>query len=493
MKTAGPESVESHVPTSGHGAPKLNSAKTRSIAFRLIAAVLAVELLSAVLVILLALGYERHTHFRSFDVMLRGRADSVLGAVQDAEDAGDNVMLDLRDVQVPRDDIYEVWDGRGRMLGRSENWLGSSGFVAPHQDGFTPLKVNGRHYRLLRLHGSRIVDPGEPGGGKFRPVTILYGAPTEPVWHAIREAMGFYAVGSLLLLAVSGPLIAWMLHRGLLPLRQLAALAGKVSADAWDFNPPASARSTPELAPVTKALESVLARLERAFVQQRTFVSDAAHELKTAVAVVKSSLQLLELKERTPAEYQAGLERCLADAARLEALVAKMLTLARVESGASAASGAPAQSDMAACVRDTAARLNNVAALRGVTVCVRAGNACSVPIAAEDCALLVENLLMNAIEYSPSGAKVDIRLAGQDGAVVLEVEDHGEGVRPDALPHVFERFSRGDPSRARSTGGSGLGLAICKAVVERAGGTIEMKSELGVGTVVNIKLPAAGF
>ena len=99
--------------------------KTRSIAFRLISAVLLVELVSAVLVILLALGYERHMHFRSFDVMLHGRADSVLGAVQDAEDAADNVMLNKADLHLPPDDIYEVYDGNGRLLGRSPNWQGS--------------------------------------------------------------------------------------------------------------------------------------------------------------------------------------------------------------------------------------------------------------------------------------------------------------------------------------------------------------------------------
>jgi signal transduction histidine kinase len=462
--------------------------KSRSIAFKLIAAVLAVELASAVLVVLLAFGYERHAHFRSFDVMLRGRADSVLGAVQDAEDVGDNVMLDLRDVQVPRDDVYEVWDGRGHLLGRSENWFGSSGFAAPQHDGLTPLMLNGRHYRLLRLHGSRIVDPGEPGGGKFRPVTILYGAPTDPVWHAIREAMTFYIVGSLVLLAVSGPLIAWMLHLGLTPLRQLAALAGKVSADSWEFDPPASARATPELAPLTQALESVLSRLQRAFVQQRTFVSDAAHELKTAVAVVKSSLQLLELKERTPAEYQAGLERCLADTERLEALVAKMLTLARVESGSQAASAVSASCDVGRCVRDTAAQLNSVATLRAIAVSVTASDGCIAPISSEDCALLAENLLMNAIEHSPGGSTVDLCVSCETRSVLFEVVDHGEGVRSEALPHVFERFSRGDPSRARSTGGTGLGLAICRALVQRAGGTIEMRSTLGAGTIVSVKL-----
>src|SRR5579859_1353785 len=108
----------------------------RSITFRLIAAVLLVELASAALVILLAWGYERHTHFHSFDVMLRGRADSVLGAVQDAEDAGDNVMLDMPDLHVPAEDLYEVWDGRGVMLRRSPNWEGAGGPSTPEHDGF---------------------------------------------------------------------------------------------------------------------------------------------------------------------------------------------------------------------------------------------------------------------------------------------------------------------------------------------------------------------
>ncbi len=102
-------------------------------------------------------------------------------------------------------------------------------------------------------------------------------------------------------------------------------MAGRVSADSWEFSPPASARETAELAPLTQALENALQRLERSFTQQRAFVSDAAHELKTAVAVVKSSLQLVGMRQRTPEEYQAGNERALADTERIEELVAKML------------------------------------------------------------------------------------------------------------------------------------------------------------------------
>jgi hypothetical protein len=169
----------------------------RSIAFHLIVAVLAVELVSSVLVVVLSFGYERHAHFRAFDVLIHGRADSVLGAVQDAEDGADNVMLDQADLHLPHDDIYEVYGENGRLLGRSTNWQGAGVdvFAAP-KDGYAELTVNGRQYKVIRIHGFRTVDPGAPGGGKLRKVTILYGAPTEHVWNAIRGAVEFYAAGS---------------------------------------------------------------------------------------------------------------------------------------------------------------------------------------------------------------------------------------------------------------------------------------------------------
>jgi len=462
-----------------------------SIAFRLIATVLLVEVASAVLVILLALGYERHSHFRSFDIMLRGRADSVLGAVQDAEDLGDNVMLDLADLHVPPEDFYEVWDGRGHLLGRSPNWPGSAGLEVPSRNGVFRFTFRNHGYRLLRLQGSRIVDPGEPGGGHLRFVTILYGSPTEHVWRAVYGAVEFYAVGMLLLVLITGPLIAWVLHRGLEPLRQLAALAANVSADSWDFSPPASARETAELAPLTGALESVLQRLERSFNQQRTFVSDAAHELKTAVAVVKSSLQLVGMRQRTPEEYQAGYERAIADTERIEDLVAKMLTLARYENTAAAASGSGCNLNQ--CVRQAVSELETFAERHNIEIAVRElpPDPCSISLSAEDCAMVVGNLLMNAIQHSPPQSQVEIHVRAEAGSIEFTVQDHGEGIDSSVLPHVFERFYRGDPSRARETGGSGLGLAICKAAVERVGGSITLASSPGTGTVATVRLRAS--
>ncbi len=478
----------------------------KSIAFQLIAAVLAVELVSSLLVAALSLVYERHIHLSSFDAVLRGRADSVLGAVQDADDVNDNVILDRADLHVPGEDLYEVYDdGVKRLLGRSSNWPAedAKGLVAaaPAQlaatasNTFSHLKIGRRRYGFVLLHGSRIVDPGEPGGGKVHSITILYGAPSDRVWHAIDSAVEFYAAGSILLLAITGPLIAWLLHRGLLPLRQLAALASGITANDWHFDPPESARTTPELAPLTQALENTLARLERSFVQQRTFVSDAAHELKTAVAVIKSSLQLLSLRPRTVAEWQAGLARCVADAERLEELVGKMLTLARVEDGAVAVGSAQA-CDLAGCLRRAADELATVAALRSVRIdAVNLSEAMPVPLAAEDCWLVVSNLLLNAIQHSPPESVVEIRMDAETGespaAIEFSVVDRGEGIDPAVLPYVFDRFYRGDPSRARSTGGAGLGLAIVRGIVEHAGGSIHLASAPGNGTTAIVRLPRA--
>jgi signal transduction histidine kinase len=462
----------------------------RSIAFRLIAAVLAVQLVASVAVILLSIGLERHAHFVSFDIMLRGRADSLLVAVQDSEDALADVMLDPAQVRAPRDDVWEVREQSGRLLGRSPNWEGApEAMWSDSGDSVVRYMLNHRRYRILRLHASRIVDVGEPGGSHRRPVILLYGISTERVWRAINQSVRLYAYGSLALLLVTGPLIAWLLQRGLKPLRQLASLASQVSVDSWSFTPPPTARSTPELAPLTRALESVLERLQCSFTQQRVFVSDAAHELKTAVAVVKSSLQLLNIRPRSLAEYKAGLERALVDCQRLEDLVAKMLTLARVE--AAAEDVEPSSADLALILCETVSELEPVAASGQIAVPLpdAASQPCYVALASVDCSLLLTNLLLNALQHSPTGSSVELRLSRSASQALLEIQDHGEGVDPEALPHVFDRFYRGDPSRTRSTGGTGLGLAIVKAIVDRAGGSVSLSSEPSHGACVALRLP----
>ena len=153
--------------------------KSYSLTRRLVIAVLLVQLVSAISITGLAVAYERHTHFRAFDIMLRGRADSLLGAVQDAEDAADNVMLDGTELSLPAEDIYEVVDENKRLLGRSRNWGGLDASHGRSKDGsFFKLQLSGKHYRVLKIAGLRIVDPGDKGGGIPRRVTVIYGSPT---------------------------------------------------------------------------------------------------------------------------------------------------------------------------------------------------------------------------------------------------------------------------------------------------------------------------
>jgi len=463
--------------------------KSYSLTHRLITTILLVELLAALSISTAAMLYERHQRFRSFDIMLRGRADSLLGAVQDAEDTQDNVMLDGTQVNFPAEDIYQVQDASGRVLGHSPNWNGpDEGLMAAKTGKFLRVHVNDIRYRALRIEGLRIVDPGDKGGGIPRRVSILYGSPIDGVWRDIWRAVGFYAATSLTLLAVSGLLIFWLLNRGLAPLRELAAEAAGVSADSWNFAPPQRARMVRELAPLTVALETVLTGLEHSFMQQRRFVGDAAHELKTAVAVLKSSLQLLTLKQRTALEYERGIERCQMDCDRLEEAVAKMLTLARVETKTELSSSSSA-TDLAQTLRQVAEQFESMAELKRLRILVSAEDAVMVDVESEQLQLLCSNLLLNALQHSPAGSA--IRAVTQKVGE-LAIEDDGDGIAPEDLPHVFDRFYRGDPSRSRNTGGTGLGLSICKAIVSRWQGTIQITSELGVGTRVVVHLPLSG-
>jgi signal transduction histidine kinase len=109
----------------------------------------------------------------------------------------------------------------------------------------------------------------------------------------------------------------------------------------------------------------------------------------------------------------------------------------------------------------------------------------------EQLQLLCSNLLLNALQHSSAGSAVRAVVTQSEGRAELAIEDAGEGIAPRDLPHVFDRFYRGDPSRSRNTGGTGLGLAICKAIASRWQGTIDIASDLGVGTKVMVRFPAS--
>ena len=214
-----------------------------------------------------------------------------------------------------------------------------------------------------------------------------------------------------------------------------------------------------------------------------------AHELKTAIAVVRSSVQLLMLKRRTGEEYSAGLDRILEDTERLERLVAQMLQLARLEEGSAAE---VERIELGGVLRSTAMQLQPIAMSRGVTVAVQNAAGLMIRMPLESAEVLVSNLLLNAIEHSKADSTVSLSaVPDAKGRIRLEIADSGEGVGAEALPHIFERFFREDTSRSRITGGTGLGLAICKSITDAAGAIIAVESKRGTGTRVTVTFSAA--
>jgi signal transduction histidine kinase len=463
--------------------------KTYSLTRRLIAAVLLVELCSTLVLVVSAGVYEGLSRFHTFDVMLRGRADSMLGAVQDAEDPQDNVMLDGTQSSAPERDIYAVRDELGRMLGHSRNWPdAANAFELPPAE-FRSFTIGRQRYRVIRIVGLRMVDPGDKGGGIARHVVILYGARTHPIWESVLHAIAFYSLLGLLLLGISGWIMLRLLRDGLQPLRELAGQAAQVSVEAWRFEPSEKVKRVRELAPLASALEAVLAGLERSFEQQKHFVSDAAHELKTSVAVVKSSLQVLMMRNRDPEEYRTGLKRAEVDCERMEELVASMLTLAGLEAGAVDEQHA-VRVELGDIVSEVSEHLRTASELSDVRFILRGDQPVWVAGEREKLRLLCSNLLHNALQHSNPGSEVRALLRVENGMAELRIEDDGEGIAPEALPHVFERFYRADVSRSRRTGGTGLGLAISKAIVQSMKGEIRIESQTGQGTQVQVTLPA---
>jgi signal transduction histidine kinase len=341
------------------------------------------------------------------------------------------------------------------------------------------------------LHGIRQIDQTDDKPGISRPVIIDYAAPLSPVWKALADATQFLLLSNSLLLVITGIVLFFLLRRGMAPLQSLASQAAGVSSVSWSFRAPPEALAVAELAALARVLEATMSRLGESFNQQRTFVNDAAHELKTAVTIIKSSLQLLDSKPRSIDGYRRGLESCLADCARLEELVQKLLTLARLEQGSAGELTSSGQTNVSETLRAIAAQVDSFATLRSIDLRLNVKDNIYAGLPHEEAENLCSNLVMNALQHTGTGGSVTLSAQHLGETVQIEIEDNGEGIDPADLPFVFHRFYRGDRSRARTTGGTGLGLAICKATVDAYGGKIEIRSERGLGTCITVTLPAA--
>ena len=456
----------------------------RSITRRLTISVLLLELFAALVLIAAVTYHERAVRFETFEANLRATANALFGAVQEAEGEEGNVILASQGLQLPSRSIYRVTAGDGNVLGER----GEIPPVSFSVGGYTEASVAGHPYRFYVLQGERVIDPGRPNAINHH-VEVIFGLPEGRIWHAIFEATRYFSIATIVLLGITAALLSWLIRRLLVPIHDLAYEAAKVDADNWSFHAPPASWRFAELRPLASALEKTLARLQYAFEQQRRFSSDAAHELKTDLAIIKSSLQLLGMKRRTVEEYERGLSLGLEDIGRMETTVYKMLTLARLEQSPKEVQQS---SNLCDAVEEAIGQSRPFAALRQVIVKHEAPvDGAAVSLSSDDAVLLCSNLLVNALQHSPPMATIEFKMTREAGTVVLCIRDHGEGIREEDRPFLFDAFYRGDVSRSRKSGGTGLGLSICKAICIRAGGSISIGNHPDGGAVVEVHLPAS--
>jgi signal transduction histidine kinase len=465
-----------------------------SIKARLITIVVLSQTLLAVGLLFTGIFYTHKRLLSTLDAAMQARAMSVAALVRYKEDASGNVYFDETlmpsSVDPAHPDLFAVWTERSGLLARSANWPAGLD-ISPTGADHWKFKVNHVHYRGFRVSRVPVLDREE--GKTFQPqsLTIVYASPMIQLDDQVNQAGISIALSSLLLLSATVLLALWGIRRGLLPLQELARQAGLVSTQHWELHLPVEVQQIKELRPLTQSMTTMLARLQHSFDQQREFLGNAAHELKTPVAVLKSTLQSLLQRPRASEEYRAGLEHSLEDLERLEQLLQWMLRLARAEQWAHGALRRDLQViDVTATCEEAVERIRHLAKSRNATVRLSKNGPVLFRADPEDLQLVWINLLENAVRYGPEGGSVEVAVVREDsGPARIVFEDHGAGIPAADLPHVFERFYRGDPSRTRATGGFGLGLAIAKALVEAYGGTITADSTPGKGTRMTVELP----
>ncbi|WP_397533440.1 ATP-binding protein [Roseateles sp.] len=363
---------------------------------------------------------------------------------------------------------YQVWDAEGRLLHRSAN--------APA----TRLDAEAGAGEAARW----LVQRAAPGQGRVllvaEPREADFGAVLPVLWLVLKSQLGVFLWHGL---------VIWLSVRfGLRPLAQLAQRIAQRRAG--DLAPVQVDRLYTETAPLVSALNDLLAREGQRLEADRRFLADAAHELRTPLAAVNAQAHLL-LGEQEPQARQEAAQALRAGVARVSHLLAQLLTLARAETAVQTLR--PERLDMAALLRERVALLAPLARQRGIQLELQAPAHCEALLERGGLCSVVDNLVDNAIRYSPDGARVEVALEGCEASgaagLTLIVRDNGPGLAAEQRERVFERFYRVPGSTAQ---GTGLGLAIVKRIAERERARLEFVDGLdGRGLGLRLRYPPA--
>ena len=315
-------------------------------------------------------------------------------------------------------------------------------------------------------------------------------APVERALDQLTKTLLILVPAALLIAALGG---AFLTGRALRPVREIAEAASEIQAENLSARLPVRGRD--EFARLTQVLNGMLERLEGAFQRQRRFTGDASHELRTPLATIKATSSLAYEDEWDAPACHTALRNIEKAADRAERIVDGLLLLARADSDTLVREGGcvPLAAVVAAAVEVVeAARESRPGESAGPPIrTALPSSPATVAVDTDQLTRVFVNLLENAVRHTPAGGEITISALGASDEVVVTVRDTGEGIAPEHLPHLTERFYRADSARTRARGGAGLGLAICRTIVEAHGGRMDIQSEPGHGTEITLRLPAA--
>jgi len=387
------------------------------------------------------------------DDLLRGRQP---GFDSRAEPSGEGVT----------ELVTQIWDRDGVLVYWSRPGLGLPVPVTP---GYATVHVDHRDWRVYTLvQGTHALQVAQAEDEREAIATKT----------ALRTLLPF-----IVLIPLFGLMIWYAVGRGLRPLFAMSQAVAKRQPDALA---PLSERNLPqELQPLAGSLNALLGRLDSALGAQRRFTADAAHELRTPLAALKLQLDVARRAGDQPARV-AAYDDLNAGVERASHLVDQLLTLARIEPEALATRAVDC--DLAAIAKEAIVARGALAAEKHIDLGLAREAAAHVRGDPASLAILLSNLLDNALRYTPAGGKIDVAIDADDGSAVLTVADNGPGIPMDERERVFDRFFRGADNREL---GSGLGLSIVKRIADAHHAAIELGApEEGSGLVVTVRFPA---
>jgi two-component system, OmpR family, sensor kinase len=313
--------------------------------------------------------------------------------------------------------------------------------------------------------------------------------------HGQKRLMGgirstfLWAIPAALLLASAGGY--FLARKSLAPIVAMASEARSIGAANLQQRLPV-ANERDELGHLAQTFNQLLGRLEAAFDQQRRFMADASHELRTPVAILRGEAEVtLSQPERSPSDYRETLAILQQEAQRLGHIIEDLFTLARADAGQYPLTLRETYLDEIA--GEALVRARSLALAKKITL--RSAVQPDLPIHADEALLgrMLLNLLDNAIKYSPCGSTVNLACGREGDRYVVSVSDNGPGIPAELQAQVFQRFFRADKARSRSesreTGGAGLGLSIARWIAEAHHGSLVLAHSDGAGSTFSASLP----